>query len=179
MFRRVEGTVEMAEPGTSGITAAGRGPSRGRSGAPRPARAIDRPIDRRGDPAGDLAVDLSGDDVVVDLTGPVARVWRRPRPWWLSEAWVLYAALVVLNLLDVVTTAAVLAAGGAEGNPVVRPYVDNGLGTVLGAKLLVLAVVAYLLTHSRGSRLTDWALTFTTGWYLAVVSWNCWVLLGL
>ncbi|RMH68479.1 MAG: hypothetical protein D6683_16830 [Actinomyces sp.] len=173
----------MGEPGTSGTTAAGRdssrGSIRGSSDDPRPARAVDRRGHPAGPPPGDLAVDLSGDDVVVDLTGPVARVWRRPRPWWLSEAWVLYAALVVLNLLDVVTTAAVLAAGGAEGNPVVRPYVDNGLGTVFGAKLLVLAVVAYLLTHSRGSRITDWALTFTTGWYLAVVTWNCWVLLGL
>ncbi len=134
------------------------------------------------DVAGDLDVDLSGDDVVVDLTGPVARVRHRPRMLGgvpLDEAWVLFAALVLLNAADVVTTGAVLAGGGGEGNPVVRPYVENGLGVVIVAKILVLTVVGYLLSHAPASKITHWALTATTGWYLAVVSWNLWVLAAL
>lgn len=89
--------------------------------------------------------------------------------------WTLYGGLVVLNLLDVITTAMVIDRGGAERNPFVQPFVhDMRLVTVL--KVLVLVIVATLLTRVRDSRLATLALAGTTGWYLAVVSWNTAVL---
>jgi hypothetical protein len=89
--------------------------------------------------------------------------------------WSLFVGLVVLNLLDVFTTALVLDRGGEERNPFVEPFVDD-MWQVGAMKGLTLAVIATLLTRCRGSRLAELALTATTGWYLAVVSWNVAVL---
>lgn len=89
--------------------------------------------------------------------------------------WALYVGLVVLNLFDLVTTAMVLDRGGSERNPFVQPFVEN-LWHVGALKGLVLALVATLLTRVEGSRIAALALAGTTGWYLAVVSWNLAVL---
>jgi hypothetical protein len=89
--------------------------------------------------------------------------------------WRLYIALVVLNVLDVVTTGMVLDRGGAERNPFVQPLVDD-LWQIGLLKTCVLAFVATLLTRCPQSRIADLALAGTTGCYLAVVSWNVAVL---
>lgn len=88
--------------------------------------------------------------------------------------WRMFAALVVLNVVDVITTQLVLDRGGSEFNPLVKPMVDGTWQVVL-AKGLVLVIIACLLTRSR-SRITEIALALTTGWYLAVVAWNLVVL---
>jgi hypothetical protein len=92
-----------------------------------------------------------------------------------DSRWALYLSLIVLNLLDLVTTALVLDRGGEERNPFVQPLVHN-LWHVALLKGLVLVIVATLLTRCRGSRLAELSLAGTTGWYLAVVSWNVAVL---
>jgi hypothetical protein len=89
--------------------------------------------------------------------------------------WTLFVGLVVLNVLDLITTALVLDRGGEERNPFVQPLVDN-LWHVGLLKALVLVIVATLLTRCRGSRIAELSLAATTGWYLAVVGWNVAVL---
>ena len=89
--------------------------------------------------------------------------------------WSLFLGLIVLNILDLITTAFVLTNGGAERNPFVQPFIDNlwQIGLLKGA---VLALIAMLLTRCPASRITELSLAATTGWYLAVVAWNVAVL---
>ena len=93
----------------------------------------------------------------------------------MDSRWVLYWMLVVLNVLDVVTTGLVLDRGGRETNPIIEPIVHD-LVLVSGLKLAVLYVVGFLLVRSRRSPMIDAALVITTGWYLAVVLWNSTIL---
>ena len=93
----------------------------------------------------------------------------------LDQRWALFVALVVLNIADVITTALVLAAGGVETNPFIKPIVDDMVMVSL-LKAAVLAIVGVLLVRCRDSRIADIALTLTTGWYVAVVGWNVTVL---
>jgi len=115
-------------------------------------------------------------------TGEPGRADVRPqimtRVGWATDAgqqWALYAALIVLNVADVITTAMVLDRGGTESNPFVQPIVHQ-LWLVGLIKAMVLALVGCLLTRCRDSRMADIALVATTGWYLAVVGWNITVL---
>lgn len=89
--------------------------------------------------------------------------------------WSMYAGLVGLNLADVLTTAMVLDRGGSERNPFVQPLVDN-MWQVAGLKAVVLVLIAALLSRCRGSRIAEFSVAATTGWYLAVVLWNIAVL---
>lgn len=93
----------------------------------------------------------------------------------LDQRWMLFVALVVLNIADVITTALVLSAGGVETNPFIKPIVDD-MAMVSLLKAGVLAIVAALLVRCRDSRIAEFALTLTTGWYVAVVGWNIAVL---
>jgi hypothetical protein len=61
----------------------------------------------------ELGIDERDEDVEALPPGiPVAR-------------WIMAAALLSLNLLDVVTTKLILKAGGSEANPVMAPLVDH------------------------------------------------------
>ena len=113
-----------------------------------------------GDDRGELAaIDLRDDLTLVEYTRvDVSR-------------WSVLAALVVLNVLDVVSTAAVIAAGGNESNPLMRPLID-GIWAAVALKTLVLFAIAWLLTRCTDSRRISVMMACTTGWYLAVVSWN-------
>jgi len=92
-----------------------------------------------------------------------------------DSRWALFVSLIVLNVVDVITTSMVLDRGGEERNPFVQPMVEN-LWHVGLLKAFVLALVATLLTRCRGSRIAEVSLAGTTGWYLAVVCWNVAVL---
>ncbi|MFQ5558007.1 MAG: DUF5658 family protein [Acidimicrobiales bacterium] len=96
------------------------------------------------------------------------RVARDPR-------WIAFGALVWLNVIDVVTTAAVLAAGGGESNPLMRSLVADTWPAVI-LKAGVLASIGLMLARTGPSRRIEIALAAATGWYLAVVSWNLTVL---
>jgi hypothetical protein len=84
----------------------------------------------------------------------------------------LAAALVVLNLADVLTTRVVLASGGIEANPLMV-----GLMQGLAAPLLLKTAVAgvaglLLLCCPPASRRSERATATVVGIYLAVVVWN-------
>jgi len=89
-----------------------------------------------------------------------------------DQRWLIYAGLVVLNVVDVFTTAVVLGRGGMEGNPFVQPLVQGGIWQISIIKATVLMIVAVLLMRCRESRIANLALATTSGWYLAVVFWN-------
>ena len=89
--------------------------------------------------------------------------------------WAMFIGLAVLNLADVITTAMVLDRGGSERNPFVQPFVDN-MWQVGLMKAAVLVLIGALLTRCRDSRIAEFSLAATTGWYLAVVMWNIAVL---
>lgn len=83
---------------------------------------------------------------------------------------VLVSVLVGLNVADLLSTRIVLALGGAEGNPLVRPFVDGMWGVVL-AKFAVLVLVAVLTLRTRSRRLRV-GLALVDLWYVGVVGWN-------
>ena len=106
------------------------------------------------------------------------------RSWWAETGlgarladprWSLYLGLVVLNVLDIITTSMVIDRGGAERNPFVQPFVHD-MAQVTGLKAAVLVLIAALLTRCAGSRLAELSLAGAAGWYLAVVLWNTSVL---
>ncbi len=86
--------------------------------------------------------------------------------------WFLAFALVLLNLLDVVLTKVVLANGGHEANPLVRPIIDHSL-TPLVLKCGVALLVGWLLMISPVERrLVDRATAAVVIIYAVVVGWN-------
>lgn len=93
----------------------------------------------------------------------------------LDQRWSLFALLVVLNIFDVITTELVIQNGGHETNPLIQPIVGSVLA-VSALKAAVLALVGILLSQCTPSRSIAVALTLTTGWYIAVVTWNTVVL---
>ncbi|MEM7141622.1 MAG: DUF5658 family protein [Actinomycetota bacterium] len=107
-------------------------------------------------------------DVIVGAPGRLRTILDDPR-------WFLYAGLVVLNVFDIITTAMVLDRGGSESNPFVQPFVES-IWQVSLLKAAVLVIIAVLVARVEGSRLSEFALAGTAGWYLAVVSWNVAVL---
>ena len=96
----------------------------------------------------------------------------------LDQRWSLFALLVVLNVFDVITTELVIQNGGHETNPLIQPIVGSVLA-VSALKAVVLAIVGILLSRCTPSRSIAVALTLTTGWYIAVVTWNTVVLVLL
>ena len=92
-----------------------------------------------------------------------------------DSRWSVLAVLVLLNVLDVVSTAAVIAAGGTESNPLMRPLVE-GIWPAVLLKGAVLLTIAWLLARSTDSRRIGVMMACTTGWYIAVVTWNLTIL---
>ncbi len=92
-----------------------------------------------------------------------------------DQRWNMYFGLVVLNVIDVITTAVILNRGGIEGNPFIKPMIE-GIWQVSLLKAAVLIIIGMLLMRSKESRISDLALAATSGWYLAVVLWNFMVL---
>ncbi len=125
-----------------------------------------RDLDRR--PA-----DLRADDVVIDLRDGSARVEvLRDVDQVVARRWFLVAVLAALNVLDLVSTRLVLAAGGEEGNPLMAPIIHHPYAPVLvkGAGLALVALA--LKACPPRSRVVDRALCAVTVLYLAIVTWN-------
>lgn len=96
-------------------------------------------------------------------TVPVRRLW-------------LAAAVVVLNVVDVVLTRAVLHHGGVEANPVMQGLM-GGFAAPLGLKMVVAGIAGILLLLCPpGARLAERAMTAVVGLYSAIVVWNAVVL---
>lgn len=116
--------------------------------------------------------DESGEVAAIDLRDDVALVEYERHD---DNRWSVLAALVVLNALDVISTVAVLAAGGTENNPLMRPLIEGVWPAVL-VKTAVLVTIAWLLARCRDSRRIEIMMACATGWYIAVVAWNLAVL---
>ncbi len=82
------------------------------------------------------------------------------------------AALVVLNICDVILTKMVLSLGGMEGNPLMAGLME-GTAAPLGVKALFSAAAGLLLfLCPTESKLADRAALTVAGLYLGVVMWN-------
>lgn len=110
-------------------------------------------------------------DVTIGIGGVARQVSRRRLQ--------LAAAIVVLNLLDVVTTKGVLARGGIEANPIMADLM-TGTAAPLGVKALVAGIAgALLICCPPESRLAERAAATVAGLYLAIVVWNTGLLMLL
>ncbi len=126
---------------------------------------------------------VTGRDTILDVAPAPARSpsWYRST---LQAARVhriatgLYLGLVVLNLIDLVTTRLVLDRGGREGNPVMQPIIHTPLGA-LAAKALCLGLIGLLIVRSRRSPRMLVVLASVDVWYVLVVLWNLQVLHAL
>jgi hypothetical protein len=88
----------------------------------------------------------------------------------------LAGSLVLLNLLDVLTTRAVLDRGGVEANPLMHGLMQ-GLAAPLGLKTLVAGTAgALLLMCPPDAKLGERAAATVAGLYVAIVAWNSAVL---
>ena len=97
----------------------------------------------------------------------------------LRPPWPPLFMLGALNMLDVVFTAAVLGAGGAEANPLARMLLGvGGTGLVGVAKLAVWAAIVCLCVARPPSARLLWAMWAVVGLYVAVVANNTIVLAG-
>ena len=128
----------------------------------------------------DLVLDLRA-GAVIDLRGldapelrdapelPVADPNRVPL---VGSRWVLLVSLALLNVLDLMTTRAVLAAGGTEGNPVMAGLIDDPIAPILVKAAGVLIVAVVVNSCPPDSRLVNRALSLAVLTYAAIVSWN-------
>ena len=117
--------------------------------------------------------DLRADDVVIDLRDDQPKVAvLRDVEQVLARRWFLLAILGALNLLDLVTTKLVLAAGGTEANPVMAPIIHHPFAPALVKTAGFVLVALVLKACPPRSALVDRALVFVTVLYTAIVSWN-------
>jgi len=90
--------------------------------------------------------------------------------------WYLAATLVVLNLLDVAFTKWILALGGEEGNPLMRPIIEHPAAPLVLKVGLCLAIGVLLLACPRKAPLADAAMIAAVVVYTVVIGWNLSVL---
>jgi hypothetical protein len=91
--------------------------------------------------------------------------------------WYLVAILVVLNLLDVLTTRWIITHGGSEQNPLLRPIIHDPLAPLLIKLGLCLVIGSLVLAAPRRSRFADVGLVTIVAVYTCVIGWNLAVLL--
>ncbi|MDQ4096892.1 MAG: DUF5658 family protein [Actinomycetota bacterium] len=96
------------------------------------------------------------------------QMWEEPRELWLRS--MLVAALLLLNVLDVLTTQASLANGGVELNPLSRWLIDNGM--LAHAKVSVTAFIAVAAAAASNNRRVSELLARVTAFYILVVGAN-------
>lgn len=134
----------------------------------------------------DLVIDLRDGAPLVDLRGldgPRPDVVAAPLPELaplddpnrvplIGSRWVLLLALALLNVLDLITTRAVLAAGGEEGNPVMAQIIHDPIAPVLVKTAGVLVVALVVNACPPDSKIVNRALACSVLAYSAIVSWN-------
>ena len=92
--------------------------------------------------------------------------------------WIMAAALISLNLLDVVTTKLILKAGGSEANPVMEPFVHSPVAAYALKLSMAVGVAVLLLKSPPTSRLADRAVLLAIGAYMVVIGWNTGLLIS-
>lgn len=135
-----------------------------------------RAADRRAGERRDVAArpsDLAADDVLIDLRDGAATVRLLPDvDVVLARRWFLLVVLGALNLLDLVTTRLVLAAGGEEANPLMAPIIHHPFAPALVKTAGFAAMAMVLKACPPRSAVVDRALVGVTGLYLGIVGWN-------
>jgi hypothetical protein len=121
-------------------------------------------------PAEAAAPAIADDGIVVIPTPARARVGRLRRLLDVRPAR-LVAILAILNLADLVTTRLVLDRGGAEGNPVMRPFVNEVWDAAL-LKGSCVVLIAALVSRCSTSLRVRVGLALVVAWYAVVVTWN-------
>lgn len=134
----------------------------------------------------DLVLELR-EGTVIDLRGLDAPAWRdEPELPSLAPAvvedpnhvplvgsrWVLLVALALLNVLDLITTRAVLAAGGTEANPVMAPIIYHPYAPLLVKTAGVALVASVVNCCPPDSKVVNRALAGSVLAYSAIVTWN-------
>lgn len=92
--------------------------------------------------------------------------------------WVMAAALISLNFLDVVTTKLIIRAGGAEVNPVMRSMIHDPFAAYALKLSIAVGVGLLLLKSPRDSKLADRAVLAAVGCYMLVIGWNTGLLIS-
>jgi hypothetical protein len=90
--------------------------------------------------------------------------------------WYLVSTLVILNLLDVLTTRWILDHGGTEQNPILRPVIEHPVAPLLIKLGLCLVIGSLVLAAPRRSRFADIGLVSIVAVYTCVIAWNAAVL---
>lgn len=154
-----------------------------RNSGPEPDAWTARADEGPGSVADDLVLDLRAEGTVIDLRGLDGPARREApeipalasdpnRVPVVGSRWVLLVSLALLNVLDLVTTRAVLAAGGVEGNPLMARIVDDPVAPVLVKSAGVLLVALVVNVCPPDSKLVNRALALSVITYAAIVSWN-------
>jgi len=80
----------------------------------------------------------------------------------------LFALLCVLQVADLWTTQKVIAKGGYEANPFMKPFVGEGdsMAPAVLLKAVIMAVIYQYFIEAT------WLLGFGCAVYAAVVAWN-------
>ena len=96
------------------------------------------------------------------------QVWEEPRELWLRST--LVVAILLLNILDVLTTREALARGGQELNPVSGWLIQNGI--LAHAKISVAAFIGVAAIVASTRRRISTLLMMVAAFYFVVVSGN-------
>lgn len=94
----------------------------------------------------------------------------------IQRRWRYGLALVILNVLDVLTTLSVLDHGGYEGNPVMRVLAHGDPWRFLAVKLGVAAIITGLVMLAPEDRSLDRSLLYVVLLYLGIVGWNTYLI---
>ena len=96
------------------------------------------------------------------------QLWEEPRELWLRSC--LVVAILLLNVLDVVTTQHALALGGTEMNPLSQWLIHNGI--LAHAKVAMAAFIAVAAAAASSRRRVSSLLMVVAGFYAMVVAGN-------
>ena len=96
------------------------------------------------------------------------QIWEQPREMWLRS--MLVVAILLLNVLDVLTTQMSLARGGIELNPVSGWLISNGI--LPHAKVFIAAFIAVAAAAASTHRKVSNLLFMVAGFYSVVVAIN-------
>lgn len=80
--------------------------------------------------------------------------------------------LLALNIADVASTRAVLAAGGVEQNPVMRPLLGLTVAPWLVKSLVAIIVGVLLWAAPADDRRSEAAVAAVIAFYIGVIVWN-------
>lgn len=96
------------------------------------------------------------------------QIWEVPRELWLRS--MLAVAILVLNVLDVLTTQTMLARGGTEMNPLSARLIENGI--LPHTKISVAAFIAVAALAAGAHRRVSNLLMMVASFYFVVVMGN-------